>query len=484
MINIRVVRLFCLFIILSSLAACAGPRKEESGSFISRSLGFTGQRGDVDADMLLVMAAHMAKGGGVVVLTDLIKSGEVAAGIYARSGNQKGIFTARILQAEALIELGRDQEAEVAVDRAAAAAHAAKCSSCTAEVHLRRSQVEAFRRDWPKATASLETAVAILEANSEFAQAARVRLVHSAVLSRSGDVDGAAAMASEAGRLAANAGDNKLIAQAHVQLGSLAAEQQDTVKAITHFDLANQKFAEADAKSEQVLTLCRIARLSNPLKDIDGVKLRLAQADAVTRAEQDAGNRVRQWLLIGEEYDRLGEHGEAIIRFAEAEKVYRDAGQPDGLATIELFHIGRALADKNFEEVNQRLPAARKYLAMKTSRADRKTPPVSLPMPQWKVAASLDVSEGALLVHRKLYHEALEPLTRVAERAERWNDAGLLATAQALRGDALLQLSRFDEAEGALQTASTAFRRDGKIDASKRIELALALLRARKSVSG
>lgn len=469
----------CALAVAVLAAACAGPRTQPTGSFLTTALGVNANSGEAEAERLMLFAAFMNTRGGTSALEDTVRSLDTAAAIYARHGNLAGASGARRLQADSLNRLGRTPEAEAVLGQAEQAAQAGRCAKCLAEVHVARGQMAMAGGRPAAGMRDLDIAATIHESNADYALAAATRLTASAAALQLGDTSTATIMATDAGRLGKQAGNTKLVAQAERQQAEIDLRQGRTEPGVEHLDRAQASFGKSGARLEQVDTLTRLARVANGTgAGSEGARRWLAIGDAVTRSEPDAGTRARQWLLLAEEWQRLGDTDAADARFAEASAIYRSAGLPAGLALVEVFRIVLALDRRDYDEIERRASVARRHLAEKpTPRSG--TVPLALPMPQWRIEANLDLADGVTHARRGRYREALVSLDRSVELSTRWADPSLVALAQGTRGSVLAYLSRFAEAEAALTTALGLFKRLGRTEEARETEQKLTLVRRR-----
>lgn len=469
----------CALAVAVLAAACAGPRKQPTDSVLTAALGVNANSGEAEAERLMLFATFMNTKGGASALEDTVRSLDTAAAIYARHGNLAGASRARRLQADSLNRLGRSPEAEAVLGQAEQAAQAGRCAKCLAEVHVARGQMAMASGRAAAGMRDLDIAAMIHESSGDYALAAATRLTASAAALQLADTATATIMATDAGRLGEQAGNTKLVAQADRQQAEIDLQQGRTDPGIEHLDRAQASFGKAGARLEQVDTICRLARVTNGTgAGSEGARRWLSLGDVVTRSEPDAGTGARQWLLLAEEWQRLGDTEAAHARFEEASAIYRNAGLPAGLALVEVFRIMLALDRRDYDEIERRVPVARRHLAEKPTPRPG-TVPIALPMLQWRIEANLDLADGVTLARRGRYHEALVSLDRSTERATLWADPSLVALAQGTRGSVLARLSRFAEAEAALTTALRLFKRLGRAEEAHETEQKLTLVRQR-----
>lgn len=459
-----------------SLAACFGPRTEPSGSLISRTLSAgNGQKNDGHADMLVLAASHMASGGHVAMLEDAVKSGEEAVRIYARSGNLRGVFKARMMQLGAYARLGRQVEAQRAADQAGDATRAAGCQACLAEVHLWRGKDAIDRGDRRRARGEFEVAAVVLEAEREFAKAADVWLSWSALALREGDPGAAASSVVQADRLARLSGDDRLLGRTLVQAAAVDTAAGRSAAAAGNLAGARSAFEKAGAHLDQVDTLCRLARMAGSAAETRRFR---AAAETVVRSEPDRGAQAREWMLIAEEYYRIGDRETADRRFGDASAIYEASAQPVGLAAVETFRILLARQLNENEEAARRLPVARRHLATKPDRAKRTAPIVALTHPVGVVRMTLDLTEGSMLVEQRRYQESLDVLTSGSSLARGLSRHGSVAVAESLRAQALSALGQRQAAEQALVVALEAAKLEGDPGLVRTVETALRRARS------
>lgn len=476
----RILRSLCLLPLLVPMAGCVTQAPERSGSLLSRALATPGSNGEADPNMLLLFATVMAKSGSVTTLEEAVKSGEVAARQFAKSRNHKGTFQARMLQADALIQLGREADADLALIQGEAAAQSAECPVCLSEMHTRRGQLESVQHHWDQASSNFDTAVSILESRSEITQAVRIRLYQSALALKAGELTQADRAAAAAEALLRNAPDPRLQGVVHAQFADIRFQQQDFAASADRMERAQVAFGEAGARTEQVTALARLSRIGYATRSPQKARQRLVEADTVARGDPDLGARAREWMLIADAYDRLGDHDAADANFRKAETIYQDTGSTIGLATVEVVQIMTALGEHKFDEVARRAQAARAYLAEKPkSRGKSGINVATLPLNRWQIETSLDVAEGALLLTRGMAQEALGRFENAAKLAQRWNQPGLLGSASSLKGEVHMQLSEFAAAEQAFRIALDAYQRDGNEQGIRKTQALLTRVRLR-----
>jgi len=468
--------------LLGGCMATAKPPPDDTPLAV-RAIGPLRLSSTEEARMLLVMSAGMVKIGSLSSLQDGARTADHIAGLYARTQDHKGVFVARMLQADALIQLDRLDEAETALSQGEAAAQSAQCPACLSEFHTRRAQLAMHRRAWDRAEADFDTAVAILEPRGDRLQQARIRLYQSGLALKAQQLAVAEDAALQAEAHAARIVDARLTGTVHAQLSEVLFQRQDFAAAADRMERAQLAFADAGANTERVSALCRLGRLGFATRDPQKARQRIAEAVTVATRESGPGPRARQWLLIADAYARLGDREAAGTGFEVAAGVYRDAGSAEGLAAVEVLQIMNGLTDRNAEDVSRRVAVARGHLATKPAAGQAKRVDVSpLPLTRWQIDTSLDVAEGFLLFRQLKLEEALKRFENAAKLARSWNQPHLLGSSASLQGDVLVLMSRHREAEQAYAVALEAYERQGDVKAAEQTRVTLDRVRARISM--
>lgn len=454
-------RSLVILCLILPLTACLTRQSEPPTPFFARALDLTGKHGDRDADMLVVLASSMTKMGTASTLNDAVQMSDLAAGIYAKTNNLKGIVRARTTQADALLALGRTDEAASMLAAVDAIAQSEQCPQCRAMFLVTRARIEVARHDWDRANSDFDGAVAIAEGEPNLTRAAAVRLLQGSLALKAGEIPRARDAAEAAEALASRTTDAKLLGMVHSERAEIAVRDKDVGAAVEHLEKAQLAFHDAGASGERVAALCELVKIGYA-KDRAKARSYLAEAEAAAGTEKDLGEQARQWLLIGDTYTRIRDRNGAATSYRNAETIYEDHDTPTGLAAVEVARAFAALGTNDYDEIESRVRTGRAFLAEKPKKSGKPTVKhVSVSIARWQIEASLDVAEGVLLLSRGAPEEALGRFDNAAKQAQRWNKQGLLGFALSLKADVHLRLLQFAEAESALTAAIEAYRRDG-----------------------
>ncbi|MBD0741396.1 tetratricopeptide repeat protein [Streptomyces sp. CBMA152] len=394
---------------------------------ISRELRFR----EFEAVSLTNLADYLRRAGRY---EEAIEAADAARALDEVLGQDRGrpFYT----RGEALLGLGRNEEAVVALERAAALYERTgkgeyeDSGHPLEEVDARHSLGTALSRTgrFAEATTALRRAAALYEAAGEHRRARQASLTLCANLVGSGRLDQALPLAEQLLARCRAAGDAEQEAVALSQYGAALLEA---------------------GRVDEALPLCRAAAaaLSGPARP------------------DDPRHQAAAWHNLGRALERSGRPSEAAAPWREAARMWAEAGDRDheqaatyglGIACFALHHNTEAIA------------AFERAVQLSRQTADRSS----------EAGALLGLT-GAL-VDSEQFAEAVTVGRHAAELLRELGNHGNEALALGQVHEALTRLGRPDEATAVLDQAAAAHRADGDAgsEADALVRLSSARIRA------